>query len=271
MAPHHAISPAYALSGFLVGLLVGMTGVGGGSLMTPLLVLLFRFHPATAVGTDLLFAAATKTVGTAVHGLAGTVEWRVVGLLAMGSIPGTLATLAGLRAMGPPSHDSAHLVSLALGIALLLTSVSLIFRTPLVRWAQNRDARAAARPDGGRRSARRAAWLTVALGLYLGIFVTISSVGAGAIGVTVLILLYPQLPLARVVGSDVAHAVPLTLIAGLGHWMIGSVNWPLFVSLVAGSIPGVVIGSLIGARVPERALRIAIGAILVVVGLKMLG
>lgn len=259
--PHAPISLAYALSGLVVGFLVGLTGVGGGSLMTPLLVLLFRIHPATAIGTDLLYAATTKTAGTLVHGVIGTVEWPVVGLLAAGSVPGTLATLWALSTMGPLNHATGHLLSVVLGFALLLTAASLVLRDWLMRWAERRDL-----VPGG----RRAAILTVVLGAYLGVFVTISSVGAGAIGVTTLILLYPKLSTARVVGSDIAHAVPLTLIAGLGHWWIGSVDWHLFLSLIAGSIPGVIAGSLIGTRVSEKLLRPALAAILTLVGIKLL-
>ena len=262
MAPHHPLFLPYVVSGLVVGILVGLTGVGGGSLMTPLLVLLFRFHPATAIGTDLLYAATTKTAGTLVHGFAGTVEWRIVGLLAAGSMPGTLGTLWALSRLGPPSPASGHVLSLVLGVALLLTAASLILRGTIMRWAQRLDLNP---------GSRRAAVFTVVLGFYLGLFVTISSVGAGAIGVTALILLYPTMPIARVVGSDIAHAVPLTLVAGIGHWLVGSVDWHLFTSLVAGSIPGVVIGSLIGSRVSERLLGRAIALILVVVGIRLLG
>lgn len=261
MVTNALISPAYAFSGLVVGILIGLTGVGAGALMTPLLVLLFRFHPATAVGTDLLFAATTKTAGTLVHGLAGTVEWRVVGLLAAGSMPGTLATLAIIHRLGPPLASTGHILSLILGVALLLTAASLILRDRLMRWAGtfNLD------PGG-----RRVAIWTVVLGFYLGVVVTISSVGAGAIGVTALILLYPTLPVARVVGSDIAHAVPLTLVAGVGHWLIGTVDWHLFLSLIAGSIPGVVAGSLLSTRISERLLRPSIALLLLVVGVRLL-
>ena len=261
MLTNALISPAYALSGLVVGILIGLTGVGGGSLMTPLLVLVFRFHPATAIGTDLLFAGTTKIAGTFVHGLAGTVEWRVVGLLAAGSIPGTAATLLVLYRMGPPLAATGHVLSVILGAALLMTAASLAFRDRLMRWAATLNLN----PGG-----RRAAIWTVLLGLYLGVVVTVSSVGAGAIGVTALILLYPTMKLSRVVGSDIAHAVPLTLLAGLGHWLIGSVDWHLFASLIAGSIPGVVAGSLLGSRVSERVLRPAIALLLVVVGVRLI-
>ena len=256
MVTNALISPAYALSGLVVGILIGLTGVGGGSLMTPLLVLLFRFHPATAIGTDLLFAGTTKIAGSLVHGLVGTVEWRVVGLLASGSIPGTLLTLMALSRLGPPLASTGHVLSLILGIALLMTAVSLILRDRLMRWATTLNLN----PSG-----RRTAIWTVVLGLYLGMVVTITSVGAGAIGVTALIL-----PLPRVVGTDIAHAVPLTLLAGTGHWLIGTVNWHLFLSLIAGSIPGVVAGSLLSARVSERVLRPSIALLLLVVGVRLI-
>ena len=255
------IDPLYALSGLAVGLLVGITGVGGGSLMTPLLVLLFRIHPVTAVGTDLLYAAATKSVGTIVHGASGTVAWRVVGLLAAGSLPATVVTLNLLVWLGAPGDEVSHLISVVLGMVLVLTAASLIFRRQILLWAQSR----AYNP-----SRRMAAALTVLTGLVLGVLVSISSVGAGAIGVTVLIMLYPAFPTARIIGTDIAHAVPLTLAAGIGHWWIGSVDWPLFVSLIAGSIPGVVVGSLIASRVSERFMRPALAAILLIVGGRLL-
>jgi uncharacterized membrane protein YfcA len=256
-----SFQPLYALSGLVVGMLIGITGVGGGSLMTPVLVLLFGIHPATAIGTDLLYAATTKTVGTAVHGVSGTVEWRVVGLLAAGSLPATLVTLHELVELGAPSDSVSRLISVVLGVALLLTSVSLIFRKQITTWAQTRT-----RPP----SLQAAALLTVLTGLVLGVFVSISSVGAGAIGVTVLILLYPTLPTARIVGTDIAHAVPLTLVAGLGHWLIGSVDWHLFLSLIAGSLPGVILGSLVASWVPERLIRPILAGVLLVVGGKLL-
>ncbi len=256
----HTINPLYSLSGFVVGALVGMTGVGGGSLMTPLLVLLFGIHPATAVGTDLLYAACTKSVGTLVHGAGRTVEWRIVGLLACGSLPATATTLYFLAQLGSPSDSVSRLISVILGFALLLTALSLLLRERITAWASRRTSRV---------SPRQAAVLTVVTGVVLGVFVSISSVGAGAIGVTVLILLYSTLPTARIVGTDIAHAVPLTLVAGLGHWLIGSVNWALFGSLLVGSIPGVIIGSLLATRVSERVLRPMLAAVLVLVGVKL--
>jgi uncharacterized protein len=228
------IGPLYSVCGFVGGLLVGMTGVGGGSLMTPLLILVFGVHPATAVGTDLLYSAATKTCGSLVHALGHTIDWKVVRRLAVGSLPSTALTLFVLSHFdinGAPIHD---LIATVLSIALFLTAGLLIFRNTLLAFA---------RAHIGEFSAIRTARLTVLSGVVLGVLVSISSVGAGAIGITCLILFYPRLSLATIVGSDIAHAVPLTLIAGIGHWMLGSVDWHIFGSLLVGSLPGVLIGS----------------------------
>jgi uncharacterized protein len=255
-----SVQPLYSLSGFAVGLLVGLTGVGGGSLMTPILILLFGIHPASAVGTDLLYAAATKTAGSLVHGYNHTLDWRVVRRLATGSVPATALTIAALSFVnlnGPLARD---LISGLLTVALFLTALSLVFRDRLVR----RYA-----PRIGRLSERRVAGLTVAVGAILGVLVSISSVGAGAIGVTALILLYPQLPIARIVGSDIAHAVPLTLVAGIGHWWLGSIDLYLLIPLLLGSVPGIVLGSYVVTRVPEMALRLLLAGTLVVVATKL--
>ncbi len=254
------INGLYAASGLAVGMLVGLTGVGGGSLMTPLLVLLFGFHPATAVGTDLLYAAATKSVGTAMHGWRNTIDWRVVRRLASGSVPGAIATLLALAASGAQSKASTHTISLVLGVALLLTAASLLFRPQIIAFASRRLREP---------SDRQVATLTVATGLALGVLVSLTSVGAGALGVTALLLLYPRLPTARIVGSDIAHAVPLTLVAGIGHWLLGTVNWPLLGSLLVGSVPGVVVGSYLAARTPDLVLRPILAATLVLAGSRL--
>ena len=213
---------AYSLAGFFVGAVVGLTGVGGGSLMTPLLVLLFGIHPATAVGTDLLYAAITKSGGSFVHARRGTVEWRIVGLLAAGSVPASVLTLILV------AHFSTE-------------------------------------PNP-----RRTALLTVITGLILGTLVTISSVGAGALGVTALLFLYPKLPALRIVGSDIVHAVPLTLVAGLGHWWYGSVDWFLLGSLLVGSLPGIYLGSHLATKIPDKILRPTLAGMLVLIGGKLI-
>ena len=250
------IDPLYSLSGLAVGLLVGMTGVGGGSLMTPILILLFGIHPATAVGTDLIYAAATKTGGSLVHGLAHSIDWRVVRRLAVGSIPATVITLAVMSHFNLNGEAARGLITLVLSIALFATAFVLVFGGPIV---------AAYRARVRDLNSRRTAGATVAVGALLGVLVSISSVGAGAIGVVLLVLLYPHLPMAKIVGSDIAHAVPLTLIAGLGHWMMGSVDWHIITSLLVGSLPGIFIGSYFANRIPERALQLVLAATLFVV------
>ncbi len=253
----HAINPLYSLSGLAVGLLVGFTGVGGGSLMTPLLVLLFGIHPSTAVGTDLLYAGITKISGSAVHSRNGAVDWRVVRRLALGSAPAAALTLLGLSHFGLAGKGTNHVITTTLGFALLLTAITILFRKWLI-------ARYGAALDGA--TPRQISLLTTALGALLGVLVTISSVGAGALGVTALIMLYPKMPTVRIVGSDIAHAVPLTLIAGAGHWMIGSVDFPLLFSLLIGSIPGIIIGSHFASRVPDSVLRPLLAGTLALVG-----
>ncbi len=256
----HLIDPLYVLSGAAVGLLVGLTGVGGGSLMTPLLVLAFGFHPVNAVGTDLLFAAGTKSVGTLVHGANRNVSWRVTGLLAAGSLPASLLTIVFLQRLGSPNAVTAKIISVTLGVALLLTAILAVFRPQIIGFA----ARFRGTPHP-----RRTARLTVVTGAVLGVMVSLSSVGAGAIGMTALLMLYPGLPVAALVASDIAHAVPLTLIAGLGHWYLGSINWPVLTALLIGSLPGIVAGSLTSTRVPETTLRAILAAVLFAVGARL--
>jgi uncharacterized membrane protein YfcA len=256
-----SLDPRFVVSGFFVGLLVGQTGMGGGSLMTPILVLVFGVHPATAVGTDLLYASATKTAGTLVHGLNHTVDWRIVSRLALGSVPTTMVTLAAISHFDIAGPTSSRIISLVLGVMLLLTALSLFFRRRFLRMVG---------PLQDRLSAGEAARLTVITGVVLGVLVTISSVGAGALGVTALLMLYPRVPMAVIVGSDIAHAVPLTLVAGLGHWWLGSVDWPLLTSLLSGSIPGIVLGSYLSAHIPDAVLRPILAVTLIVVGARLL-
>src|SRR6478735_12237996 len=254
------IDPLYVASGFSVGLLVGMTGVGGGSLMTPVLILLFGVHPSTAVGTDLLYAAATKTGGSLVHGLARSVHWPAVMRLASGSIPASVVTLLVLWQLNLNAESARSLINLVLCFALFLTATSLIFRSAIMDRYRRRMERLDTSTTG------RA---TVVVGVALGVLVSISSVGAGAVGVTALLLLYPRLPMARIVGSDIAHAVPLTLVAGVGHWAMGAIDWQLMGVLLVGSLPGIIIGSYCATRVPETALRVLLAATLLVVATKL--
>ena len=250
------IDPLFSLSGFLVGMLVGMTGVGGGSLMTPLLILLFGVHPATAVGTDLIYAAATKTGGSLVHGFARSIDWTVVRRLATGSIPGTALTLLVLSQFNLDSPGARSVITMVLCVALFVSAFVLLFGGRIAKHYR-------ARMDA--LSEERTAYGTMLVGLTLGIVVSISSVGAGAIGVMALLLLYPKMPMARIVGSDIAHAVPLTLLAGFGHAAIGSIDGHIIVSLLAGSLPGILLGSLLAVRIPERALKLVLASVLFIV------
>jgi len=242
-------------------MLVGLTGVGGGSLMTPLLVLLFGFHPATAVGTDLLYASVTKSVGTVVHHKGQTVDWKIVFGLASGSVPAAVLTLYVMSRSGVNATNSSTTLNLLLGCALIVTGIAVMFRPLILRFAGDHI--------HGMTARRVTAW-TVLLGATLGVLVSITSVGAGALGTTALLILYPKLPIARIAGSDIAHAVPLTLIAGIGHWMMGSVDFGLMGALLVGSIPGVIVGSLLGGRSSDAVLRPILAVTLLVVGGRLL-
>jgi uncharacterized membrane protein YfcA len=260
MSAIHSIAYLYTISGFAVGLLVGMTGVGGGALMTPILILLFGIHPAAAVGTDLLHAAATKTAGSVVHGLKGSIDWTVVRRLAMGSVPMTVVTIAAMSALDINGAAGRNLVNAVLTLALIATAIALVFRGRIVARYADRL---------GHLAPKRVAALTVAVGAVLGTIVSLSSVGAGAIGVTCLLLLYPKLPAVKIVGSDIAHAVPLTFVAGVGHWFLGSVDFQIFALLILGSVPGILLGSYAAVRLPETALRVVLAATLLVVAAKL--
>jgi len=251
----------YSIAGFIVGAIVGLTGVGGGSLMTPLLVLGFGVPPVTAVGTDLLYAGFTKAGGAAAHSLKGHVDWKITGLLAAGSIPAAALALAALAVLPPAGPETRLVVSTTLGVMLVLTALALAFRTRLLGWAQAHSGRGWI--------ARHHTAATVATGAFIGAAVTFSSVGAGAVGVTALVLLYPALATVRIVGSDIAHAIPITLIAGFGHALLGNVNWLLLASLLVGSLPGIVLGSHLAGRLPERVVRHSLVAVLLLAGTKL--
>lgn len=257
---------AFVFAGFGVGLIVGLTGVGGGSLMTPVLIFFFGVKPYLAVGTDLLFAAFTKLGGTASLARQRLVPWPVVAQLCAGSIPAALIALWVLRQLGPDSARVQHIMTTTLGAALLLTAAAtaykvLVFSQPRRSEPQSHDAAAALK-------ARH--WsLPVLLGAVIGTMVTFTSVGAGAIGVSVLLLVFPLLPLPRIIAADIAYAVPLTLVAGLGHASLGSVDWPLLAQLLAGSLPGIWIGSRLVTRAPERLIRSALSVLLAWAGAKL--
>ncbi len=254
---------AYIVSGLSVGLLVGLTGVGGGSLMTPLLVFLFGFAPTTAVGTDLLFAAITKSGGVAVHHRNhGSVEWKIVFWLCLGSLPAAIALICGLEYFDIPRTTLATVMGNSLGVALILTSMALFFRNRMKKAGLDSEEH---QPGRFHRLQMPA---TILVGLVLGILVTLSSVGAGALGTVALFFLYPRLPAVRVVGTDLAHAIPLTTIAGLGHLHLGNVDFALLGSLLIGSLPGIWVGSHLSARVPEAILRPLLASLLMLIGVK---
>jgi uncharacterized membrane protein YfcA len=248
------------LAGFLVGMLVGFTGVGGGALMTPLLIFFFGVAPQTAVGTDLLFASITKGVGGWVHGARGSVDWQVLRRLSLGSIPSAAFTLLFIKQIRLDSGAQTMILQ-ALGAALALTAVAMVFKSRLHHLGQHLRT---AEPD---RFKGMQPVLTVLAGVLLGFLVTLTSIGAGALGAVMLAYLYPyRLTPAKLVGTDIAHAIPLTLVAGLGHLALGNIDFPLLGALLAGSIPGVILGSLLSNRVDDRYVRNAIALILFIVG-----
>jgi uncharacterized protein len=257
--------PLYAGVGLLVGGLVGLTGVGGGSLMTPILMLLFGQSPAVAVGTDLLFAATTKLVATASFGFSRRVDWPIVGRLLLGSIPGAAAVVFALWLTRHVPSTADTLTSHALAIILGCTALALIFQTQLQRLGLKVTARALVLVE------RHKLILTALAGLVLGVAVTLTSVGAGALCVVMLVALYPlRLTPDRLVATDIAHALPITLIAGLGHAFLGHVNFNVLAALLLGSIPGVLIASRLTLRLPPRMTRTLIAVMLGTVSERML-
>jgi uncharacterized membrane protein YfcA len=254
----------YMLAGGSVGFVVGMTGVGGGSFMTPIL-LAFGFTPAVAIGTDLLYAAITKSGGVITHARQHTVEWKVVGLLVASSIPASLVTTLVLRHLQKTGFDYSTILTQTLGIMLIVTSFVLFFRTFLIR---ERHHLADSHSSIGEFERRHAGWLTFIMGIVVGVMVTLSSVGAGAVGATVLMLLYPRMPMVRVVGTDLAYAVPLTAVAGLGHMQLGHVDYWLLLSLIAGSLPCIWLGTRVATRVPEKIMQRTMAAILLILGIR---
>jgi uncharacterized protein len=258
-------TPLYAAVGLLVGTMVGLTGVGGGSLMTPILVLLFGQSPAVAVGTDLLFAAATKLVATASFGFSRRVDWQIVGRLLLGSVPGSALVVFALWLTRRAPSTADAITSRSLAIVLALAAVGLIFQTPLQRLGLKVTARALIHVE------RHKLVLTALAGLTLGVAVTLTSVGAGALGVVMLLALYPlRLTSDRLVATDIAHALPITLIAGVGHVFLGHVNFNVLAALLLGSIPGVLIASRITIRLPARMTRTLIALMLGTLSERML-
>jgi uncharacterized membrane protein YfcA len=270
----------YIVGGAIVGFIVGATGVGGGSLMTPLLTLGFGVPAQVAVGTDLLFAAITKSGGAWAHAQRGNVNWSITGWLVVGSLPAAIATLALVHSVQPDAEAFSLFVKRALGIALFATATALLFKAQIQALGSRFAARGtrsttlAAATVVGYLPANAAATArplpTLVTGAVIGTLVSLTSVGAGVIGVVALFFLYPLLPARQIVGADIAHAVPLTAVAGLGHAALGTVDWSLLGWLLIGSLPAIHIGAALAHRLPERVLRLALSTMLVGIGVRLL-
>ncbi len=251
----------YVASGFAVGLLVGLTGVGGGSLMTPLLTLLFGINPAVAVGTDLAFASVTKSAGTLTHRLRNTVHWDIVKRLCWGALPAALLATLALKQFGTLDKNVTQIIRYTIAFSVSLTAIAIIFRGRMQAWMMAHPSR--------QLHGRAQAAATIIAGAVIGVLVTVSSIGAGAVGATILVLLYPKLEPAEIAGTDIAYAVPLTAIAAVGHWWLGSINWELLGTLLLGSLPGITLGSYAARAVPEKFLRGLLATTLTAVAAKL--
>lgn len=259
------INLVYVASGLAVGLLVGLTGVGGGSLMTPLLTVLFGVPATTAVGTDLAFAAITKGVGTVVHRLRSTVKWKIVGLACLGSVPASLITISILHGLDIQNAGKGSPIDVfirwSISFCVMLTVFALIFKTKIVHWVQHS-------PKAQLQDKTRSV-STVAAFAVIGTLVTVSSIGAGAVGVMALFMLYPHLKASEIAGTDIAYAVPLTTVAAFGHFSLGTVDFGLLGALLIGSIPGITVGSYLSRAVPEKFLRGVLATTLTAVAAKL--
>jgi len=252
----------YALAGLFVGFVVGLTGVGGGSLMTPIL-LQFGISPASAVGTDLLYAAITKSGGVHVHHKKRNIDWRITLILAMGSVPAALMTLWLLHSSHMDTASLNKIIKTSLGWAMFCTALAILFKQKIMDYSHRNDIWLT------RMTTKQQDIATFITGLLLGAVVTLTSIGAGALGTVVLFLLYPLLPTVKLVGTEIAHAVPLTLVAGLGHASFGNVDWGLLVNLLMGSLPGIYIGSHLANRASDKYLRPALALMMIYAGTKL--
>ncbi len=256
----------YIAAGALVGLIIGLTGVGGGSLMTPILVLGFGIAPAIAVGTDLLYAALTKCSGVFFHHKNRTVDWKVVFLLGAGSVPSSIVTILLLEDLKKTGFNYEDIILVTLGIMLVLTAFIILIKSRLIAFIQtNHSDKFIVRLIKNYRP-----FITILCGCMLGCVVTVSSVGAGAIGSALLFLLYPRKPSIAIVGTDIAHAVPLTAIAGMGHLHFGSVDFNLLLGLLTGGVPAIYLGSFLGKKLPDTVLRPLIAMLLLAMGVRLI-
>lgn len=257
------IDISYSLAGAFTGLVVGLTGVGGGALMTPILLLFFGVSPTTAIATDLWFAAITKIIGARVHHTQGNVDWQVTKRLWLGSLPMALLVVV-LTSIGSPIAKVGWLTR-AIGVAVLVTAVGLFAAPKLVAFAKGKRI---GQPE------KFKSWqpvLTVIAGAVLGLCVAMTSVGAGALGSVMLLYLYPlRMTPHRLVATDIVHAIPLAMVAGVGYLFAGMVDWRMLLSLLAGSIPAVIAGSLLAGKISGRWVRVALALVLAAAGLKVL-
>jgi len=252
----------FTIAGLVVGFIVGMTGVGGGSLMTPIL-LWFGINPATVVGTDLLYAAITKASGVWVHGKQKNIDWAITGWLALGSVPAAAATLWFLSTLNTDTAALNAIIKQGLAVVLILTALAILFKSRLQAFANKHAG------DRYHLSGRTLNTLTVITGVVLGVMVSLTSIGAGALGTVALFLLYPFLVTRRLVGTEIAHAVPLTLVAGLGHASMGNMDWSLLGYLLLGSLPGIYIGSHLTGKISDAVLRPCLAGMLFLIGYKL--
>ena len=264
----------FILAGVLVGFCVGVTGVGGGSLMTPILISLFRIEPHIAIGTDLLYAAISKFCGSFVHAKKMNIVWPIVIWLAVGSIPASFATHWVLDNYLSQSTHYKAVLTMVLGFMLTITGLSILFRTQIENLFNKY--RKQELPDMTqdlvkvKLQAKEKRVAIIIMGIILGIFVTLSSVGAGAFGIMALVVMFPNLPMIRIIGSDVVHAVLLTLVAGLGHMSSGNVDFMLLMWLLVGSIPAIIVGTLLSSRMPEKLIRKILGITLFALGVNFM-
>jgi uncharacterized protein len=255
---------SFTIIGFVVGFIIGMTGVGGGSLMTPILVLGFGIKPAIAVGTDLLYAAITKSGGVLVHHKHGNIQWKVLKLLFIGSIPAALCSIFIIKKLDDAGINYDNLIMTTLSVALILTGLFLISRNQLHKLSTNENFTSIKILH---RKLRKP--ITIFAGALIGALVTISSVGAGVIGAAFLFFLYPKYKAIKIVATDLAHAIPITAIAGIGHAHIGTVDYILLGSLVIGSLPGIYLGSHFGTFLPDKIMRPILACMLLAIGVRL--
>ncbi|HWS75012.1 MAG TPA: sulfite exporter TauE/SafE family protein [Quisquiliibacterium sp.] len=253
----HAI--ALSLTGFAVGMIVGMTGVGGGSLMTPALVGIFRINPAIAVGTDLAFAALTKAVGTRAHMKYAGVDREVVRLMLIGSLPAAMLAMLWLKFGGMDPGAAGRMLRVAIAVSLGLTVVVLLWRDRLMEWR---------RGLGGEMSEAARRGITITAAAVIGALVALSSIGAGAIGCVAIALIHPRLSAREVAATDIAYAVPLTALTATGHAMAGNLDLALLLQLLIGSVPGIILGARLSVRLPDRVSRRLLAGALVVAAVK---